>query len=138
MESIDGGETFSLEQNQILFSSNYFLHGDLVVRQKRIATVVNMASRFGGLFSIGYVIFKMIGYWINHYIIIGKFIRILYYVPSNGEKVSPEFQQDQKLDIIRFKFMDKFNIWNKIRKMINPDYNCQGNDIFKKGYELMT
>ena len=100
-----------------------------------------MASRFGGLFSIGYVIFKMIGYWINHYIIIGKFIRILYYVPSegeNGSKVKPESHQDQKLDIIRFGFLDKFNLWNNIRKMINPEYNCQGNDIFKKGYELMT
>ena len=69
------------------------MHNDLVIRQKRIATIINMASRFGGLFTIGLVIFNLIGYWINHYIIIGKFIRILYYVPSDGQsdqKVKPE------------------------------------------------
>ena len=99
-----------------------------------------MASRFGGLFTIGLVIFNLIGYWINHYIIIGKFIRILYYVPSDGQsdqKVKPE-QKDQELNTIRFDFMDKFNLWNKFRKIINPSYKCEGNEIFNKGYELMT
>ena len=34
--------------------------------------------------------------------------------------------------------MDKFNWWNIIRKRINPQYKCEGNDIFQKGYKLMT
>ena len=34
--------------------------------------------------------------------------------------------------------MDKFNLWNRIRKLINPTYKCEGNEIFNKGYELMT
>ena len=81
--SRDGGKTYILERNQILFGCFFFLSDERMAHSRDAYNILKLLAAFGALYSMIFSSLEGVGKFINSKIIRAKFIRALYFVETD-------------------------------------------------------
>lgn len=118
---MDGGKTWNLREDKLLFGAFFFLSPKIKEHQSEIDTVVDAVSNFGGLMEFFIIVFGFIGQTANRRIVMSKLVQSLYY----SKKDAPD-KNESCLDthqIIKFSWIDQILMNFKVKSSI----------IFEKG-----
>ena len=78
--STDQGTTWSnLPRTQTLFGAYFFVSTDQVNYHFDVFNIIYLAQSIGGIFGLLLAMFRFIGEYINHELVLAKFIRSLFY-----------------------------------------------------------
>ena len=101
--SFDGGKTYELVFNQLLFGTYFFLDTEMVVHSRNACQWWEVLSDFGGLFDIFYLTLAFFGCYINDKLIMNKLIKNFYNTREKTyeAKLSKQYTQSNQQSFLK-------------------------------------
>jgi hypothetical protein len=82
-----GSETeYSLHTVTKFYAAYFFLSDSYYKHSRDVMNIVDVLSKFGGLYAVILNLFAAIGFLANNRLLFAKFIRTLYFIRSKSEK----------------------------------------------------